>query len=117
MDKKKVGEFLASKRHQLGFNPGQMAKRANCNRTTIERMEKGMSRIPRSKVAVLAQAYEIEVSELCTLCGYPVINASAGTDSEITASIADLEFLIEVSRGLKKPITLTMISEILKRRV
>jgi transcriptional regulator with XRE-family HTH domain len=116
MDKNKVGEFLTSKRNQLGISVSQMAQRAGCNRTTIQRLEGGTTMIRRPSIVRFAKAYEIGAQELAELCGYPPDVVNVDLDSQVTASVEDLEFLITVTRGLQKPMNIVTIRELLKCR-
>jgi len=115
---------LMTQRRRLGLNPGQLAVRAGCNRTTIARLEAGITLvIPRTKIMRLAAAYEIDVVEFAKLVGYPdfdpleiVASDRLRIECEATASVEDLEFLISVARGLDQPMNLAMIRELLIRR-
>jgi len=116
MDKKKIGEVLTPKREQLGLSFQEMGERIGCNRTTIMRIENGTSNIRRGNLLNIARAYEIELKELAALCGYQLDQLPVIADSQIIASVADLEFLITVARGLEKPMSIALIRELLKCR-
>lgn len=117
--------MLADQRKKLGLSFGQLAKRARCNRTTIFRLEEGLTKkVPMNKAKEIALAYEIDVAEFLNLCGYgdysipervidPTMPRARKSDSEITANYDDLEFLATVARGLNKPMSITLIRDLL----
>jgi transcriptional regulator with XRE-family HTH domain len=117
MDNKKIGELLVGKRTSIGLTPMEMAERIGCNRTTVERWEKGETHVPRNKVTKIARAYEMQSRELAELCGFPFELLTADLrESEIFASSEDLEFLLTIARGLKTPMSLAVIRDLLKCR-
>lgn len=121
MDKKKIGDFLKTRRIQLGLTPQEMALRVGCNRTTIIRWENGRRAILRTKVVPVAKAFEIAVSELATFCGYspaeiPSNGSPQNCDSNISVTINDLKFLITIAEGLHSPMNLSMVRDLLQRR-
>jgi len=120
MDRKEIGEMLREKRRDLRVTPQNMANRMSCNRTTIARMESGTSKILRSKVAIVAQAYGIEPVSLATQLGYEGWTSTQfpihTSEAEIKATVQDLEYLITVARGLQTPMNITMIRDLIKCR-
>lgn len=117
MDKIKVGEVLRAKRIKLGLSIEEMAQRVQCNRTTLQRMESGETKIVRTKLSRIAHAYEMGMKELAGFCDYSVQALTTDlNDAQITASVSDLEFLLTVARGLQTPMNLEVIRELLLRR-
>lgn len=117
MNKKEIGEMLRTKREQLGLSSEEMARRIECNRTTVERTENGVTAVPRSKLSRIARAYELSTSMLAMACGYPVESLKKDLDdTQIFARTNDLEFLLTVARGLQTPMNLNMIRDLLRRR-
>jgi transcriptional regulator with XRE-family HTH domain len=118
-NRREVGEMLRVRRLELQVAPQEMANRLGCNRTTIVRMEYGTSKIYRSKVALVAQAYGIEPTLLATKLGYtgydPMLFPKL-PEMEIRATVEDLEYLITVARGLQTPMNFGMIMDLLKCR-
>ena len=119
MDKKKVGIRLKTRREELKITSADMAKKIGCDRTTVERQEKGLSTIRKGKMRTIANAYEIDPEEFAELCGFSVdeLPSLCNTeDLEVSATVEDLEFLITVVRGLEKPMNIRLILELLKCR-
>ncbi|MDP1625435.1 MAG: helix-turn-helix transcriptional regulator [bacterium] len=113
MDKKKVGAFLAGKRLVLGLSEKQMSNLLGCNRTTVMRIEKGLSGIRRNNVANVAQAYQVSIKELTEMCDY---ETSHVPDAPMLVTTEDLKFLVTVSEGLKTPMSMTLIYGLLSHR-
>ncbi len=118
MDKKEIGSLLKTKREALGLTPADMGRKIRCDRTTVERWERGITAIPSTKMSTIARAYEIDVQELAELCGFSADEFPhvGSDDSDVCATVEDLEFLITVARGLQKPMSIRVIRELLKCR-
>ncbi|HVU06633.1 MAG TPA: helix-turn-helix domain-containing protein [Candidatus Paceibacterota bacterium] len=117
MDKKKIGALLAAKRTALGLTSQEMGMEIGCNRTTIDRMERGDTCIKRSKLTRIAQAYGVPATELANMCGYDMDGVPGyEADIEIAVTADDLKFLLTVAEGLKAPLNISLIRELLKRR-
>lgn len=98
MDKKKVGIRLKTRREELKITTTDIAKKIGCDRTTVERQEKGISTISKGKMRTIANAYEIDPEEFAELCGFSV--------DELPSSCNTLE----------KPMNIRLIRELLKCR-
>ena len=85
-------------------------------------MERGNTSIPKTKIVVTSRAYEIEEKELYELCGFNVEQlpgASPHTnfgETQISATVSDLEFLLTVAKELQSPMSVSMIRDLLKCR-
>jgi transcriptional regulator with XRE-family HTH domain len=123
VDMKKVCEILTASRKKIGLSLEQMSKRLVCHRVTLVRLEAGRSKsIPRTKIEATALAYEIDVIELASLCGYPDFvpspqeNNQKEDDSSQMVTVEDLEYLLMVANGLNKPMSFQMVIDLLRRR-
>ena len=116
MKTEKIGQVLSSKRNLLGIKITEIALAVGCNRTTIERWEKGLTRIPQTKITRAAQAYKIDPKELAELCDYPIfaIPSYPVIDDSTKVTADDLEFVLDVAKRLQKPMSLSTLLELLQ---